>query len=172
MEHSSVGTTQSTTTSTTTSCSSSVIVQNSQSDDGLVLTSLSDIQQQHQQHLQHHQQSSHRTPSSIQQASSSSAASSPVLSPPGKTFGRNYNGTSKLLIHIPNDAVIPKKKRRTWSRWLSFDLARDSCFWFQMSWGQMRWSITKGFNGFLVSSHNFLLLLFCWFESVCFRKWK
>lgn len=36
-----------------------------------------------------------RNPPSIQQASSSSA-SSPILSPPGKTFGRNNNGTSKL----------------------------------------------------------------------------
>lgn len=35
-----------------------------------------------------------RTPS-IQQASSSSA-SSPILSPPGKTLGRNNNGTSKF----------------------------------------------------------------------------
>lgn len=36
-----------------------------------------------------------RTSSSIQHASSSSA-SSPILSPPGKTLGRNSNGTSKL----------------------------------------------------------------------------
>lgn len=105
--------------------SSSVIVQSNQStEDSVVLSSLSDIHQLHQQH-QHQQQQQQsqqttaasathakhlqqppqsstsflgtpRTSSSIQQASSSSAASSPLLSPPGKTFGRNNNGTSKF----------------------------------------------------------------------------
>lgn len=42
-----------------------------------------------------------RTPSSIQQQqASSSSASSPILSPPGKTLGRNNNGTSKLKMQI------------------------------------------------------------------------
>lgn len=52
----------------------------------------------HQSHLHAQQTAPHfgvtRTPS-IQQASSSSA-SSPILSPPGKTLGRNNNGTSKF----------------------------------------------------------------------------
>lgn len=57
----------------------------------------------HQSHLHAQQTSSAhfgatRTPS-IQQASSSSA-SSPILSPPGKTLGRNNNGTSKFLNRI------------------------------------------------------------------------
>lgn len=43
-----------------------------------------------------------RNPPSIQQASSSSA-SSPVLSPPGKTLGRNHNGTSKSIVHTANN---------------------------------------------------------------------
>lgn len=99
--------------------SSSVIVQSNQStEESVVLSSLSDIHQLHQQHQQQSQSTaisaSHakhlqqppqsstcflgtpRTTSSIQQAASSSAASSPLLSPPGKTIGRNNNGTSKL----------------------------------------------------------------------------
>lgn len=49
-------------------------------------------------HLHAQQTSAHfgsaRISASIQQASSSSA--SPILSPPGKTLGRNNNGTSKF----------------------------------------------------------------------------
>lgn len=94
MEHSGAGAAHSQATS------SSVIVQSNQSEEGIALSSLSDIQQQHQQHHQSTQsqqtpQSSHLHRSfSIQQASSSSTTS-PVLSPPGKTFGKNSNGTSE-----------------------------------------------------------------------------
>lgn len=51
-------------------------------------------------HHHHHQSSVHfsaaRTPSAVQQQASSSSASSPILSPPGKTLGRNNNGNSKF----------------------------------------------------------------------------
>lgn len=49
-----------------------------------------------------------RTPASIQQASSSSA--SPILSPPGRTLGRNNNGTSKLHIQIKSTIEIRVEK--------------------------------------------------------------
>lgn len=104
----------------TQATSSSVIVQSNQPEDVSVLTSLSDIQlrQEHSSatisanvtsissgaytKLHQSQQASAapsscvpgRISSSIQQASSSSA-SSPILSPQGKTIGRNNNGTSK-----------------------------------------------------------------------------
>lgn len=38
--------------------------------------------------------------SRLSQGTSSSAAPSPILSPQGKTFGRNINGTSKFLIFL------------------------------------------------------------------------
>lgn len=53
--------------------------------------------------------------SSIQQASSSSA-SSPILSPPGKTLGRNNNGTSKFdyfayRFHIPRVTIMKETEQ-------------------------------------------------------------
>lgn len=105
-----------------TGTSNTVIVQ-SPSDEGIVLSSLSDIQQLHHQssnvsltsshskHLLHQHHALIQTPqssttlsasvrsSSIQQASSSST-SSPLLSPPGKTIGRNNNGTSEYKFYL------------------------------------------------------------------------
>lgn len=63
-------------------------------------TKLHSLHQQSHLHAHHHQSSVHfgatRTPSAVQQQASSSSASSPILSPPGKTLGRNNNGTSKF----------------------------------------------------------------------------
>lgn len=64
-------------------------------------TKLHSLHQQSHLHAHHHQSSSvhfgaTRTPSAVQQQASSSSASSPILSPPGKTLGRNNNGTSKF----------------------------------------------------------------------------
>lgn len=64
-------------------------------------TKLHSLHQQSHLHAHHHHQAPvhfgvTRTPSAIQQQASSSSASSPILSPPGKTLGRNNNGTSKF----------------------------------------------------------------------------
>lgn len=99
----------------TQATSSSVTVQSNQPEEGASLTSLSDLHHPsistvgagsissvaqfklHHSHVTHTPTLPHfppaRTP--IHQASSSSA-SSPVLSPSGKTIGRNNNGTSKF----------------------------------------------------------------------------
>lgn len=88
--------------------SSSVIVQSQAKVEETGVAGIGDIQQQpqssqqQQQHLHHSQHPHHLAgqPRSFaaQQAPSSSSTSSPVLSPPTRTVGKNYNGTSEYII--------------------------------------------------------------------------